>query len=171
MSVPGYTAISFTAGEQPTTAKWNLVGSNDAAFNTFLSGPATVPSSVLTYASAPASAVISGTSWSGTGTTNILTGSYTFTAGAKYQIVVASSNPNSAGIWQLSYTVSGGGTYKGLSHTRFGGASGEQLGVSLINTFIPTASGAQTITVTATLITSGGANGDDIIVLIIPLPN
>jgi hypothetical protein len=34
MPSSGYTAISFTAGEQPTTAKWNLVGSNDASFNT-----------------------------------------------------------------------------------------------------------------------------------------
>src|SRR6185312_5595708 len=33
MPSSGYTAISFTAGEQPTTAKWNLVGSNDASFN------------------------------------------------------------------------------------------------------------------------------------------
>jgi hypothetical protein len=32
----GYSAISFTAGEQPTTSKWNLVGSNDAHFYSFL---------------------------------------------------------------------------------------------------------------------------------------
>jgi len=29
----GYSAISFSAGEQPTTAKWNILGSNDASFN------------------------------------------------------------------------------------------------------------------------------------------
>src|SRR5947209_8007473 len=29
----GYNAISFSAGEQPTTAKWNILGSNDSSFN------------------------------------------------------------------------------------------------------------------------------------------
>lgn len=33
MPSSGYTAIEFVAGEQPTTAKWNLIGSNDASFN------------------------------------------------------------------------------------------------------------------------------------------
>lgn len=33
MASSGYTAITFTANEQPTTAKWNLIGSNDASFN------------------------------------------------------------------------------------------------------------------------------------------
>lgn len=33
MASSGYTAISFVANEQPTTAKWNLIGSNDASFN------------------------------------------------------------------------------------------------------------------------------------------
>jgi len=33
MPSSGYTAIVFTANEQPTTAKWNLIGSNDSAFN------------------------------------------------------------------------------------------------------------------------------------------
>lgn len=28
----GYTPISFTAGEQPTTSKWNILGTNDASF-------------------------------------------------------------------------------------------------------------------------------------------
>jgi len=36
MSSSGYTLWSVTAGEQPTTAKWNLLGSNDASFNTGL---------------------------------------------------------------------------------------------------------------------------------------
>lgn len=36
MPSSGYTAITFVAGEQPTTAKWNLIGSNDASFNTGL---------------------------------------------------------------------------------------------------------------------------------------
>jgi microcystin-dependent protein len=30
----GYTAWSVTVGEQPTTAYWNILGSNDASFNT-----------------------------------------------------------------------------------------------------------------------------------------
>lgn len=34
MPSSGYTAITFVASEQPTTAKWNLIGSNDASFNT-----------------------------------------------------------------------------------------------------------------------------------------
>ncbi len=34
MPASGYTAITFVASEQPTTAKWNLIGSNDASFNT-----------------------------------------------------------------------------------------------------------------------------------------
>lgn len=34
MASSGYTAITFIANEQPTTAKWNLIGSNDASFNT-----------------------------------------------------------------------------------------------------------------------------------------
>lgn len=34
MPASGYTAITFVANEQPTTAKWNLIGSNDASFNT-----------------------------------------------------------------------------------------------------------------------------------------
>lgn len=29
----GYTAGSFTAGQQPTTAQWNVLWSNDASFN------------------------------------------------------------------------------------------------------------------------------------------
>ena len=33
MASSGYTAITFIANEQPTTAKWNLIGSNDASFN------------------------------------------------------------------------------------------------------------------------------------------
>lgn len=33
MASSGYTAITFVADEQPTTAKWNLIGSNDASFN------------------------------------------------------------------------------------------------------------------------------------------
>lgn len=33
MPSSGYTAITFVANEQPTTAKWNLIGSNDASFN------------------------------------------------------------------------------------------------------------------------------------------
>lgn len=37
MSVAGYTANTFTAGQQPTTSVWNELWSNDAAFNTFLS--------------------------------------------------------------------------------------------------------------------------------------
>jgi hypothetical protein len=34
MSATGYSIITFTAGEVPTTSQWNLIGSNDAAFNT-----------------------------------------------------------------------------------------------------------------------------------------
>jgi hypothetical protein len=34
MPSSGYAAITFVANEQPTTAKWNLIGSNDASFNT-----------------------------------------------------------------------------------------------------------------------------------------
>lgn len=49
MSVPGYAAWSVTAGEQPTTAYWNILGSNDAAFNTFLSG-ANITNSMLSTA-------------------------------------------------------------------------------------------------------------------------
>lgn len=33
MSASGYTAWSVTAGEIPTTAYWNILGSNDASFN------------------------------------------------------------------------------------------------------------------------------------------
>jgi hypothetical protein len=33
MASSGYTAIVFVANEQPTTAKWNLIGSNDSSFN------------------------------------------------------------------------------------------------------------------------------------------
>lgn len=38
-NVPGYVANTFTAGEQPTTTVWNELWSNDAAFNSFLTGP------------------------------------------------------------------------------------------------------------------------------------
>lgn len=34
MPSSGYTLWSVVAGEQPTTAKWNILGNNDAAFNT-----------------------------------------------------------------------------------------------------------------------------------------
>lgn len=34
MSASGYTAWSVTAGETPTTAYWNILGYNDASFNT-----------------------------------------------------------------------------------------------------------------------------------------
>ncbi len=50
MSVPGYSAWSVTAGEQPTTSYWNILGSNDAAFNTFLSNP-NILSSLLALSS------------------------------------------------------------------------------------------------------------------------
>lgn len=33
MSATGYTAWAVTAGEQPTTAYWNMLGTNDASFN------------------------------------------------------------------------------------------------------------------------------------------
>jgi hypothetical protein len=33
MPSSGYAAITFVANEQPTTAKWNLIGSNDSSFN------------------------------------------------------------------------------------------------------------------------------------------
>lgn len=33
MASSGYAAITFVANEQPTTAKWNLIGSNDSSFN------------------------------------------------------------------------------------------------------------------------------------------
>lgn len=56
--VPGYTAISFTAGEQPTTAKWNLVGSNDAAFNAALTGSGTISGAVLEADTIAASSLI-----------------------------------------------------------------------------------------------------------------
>lgn len=36
MSIAGYVAGTFTAGQQPTTSVWNELWSNDAAFNTFL---------------------------------------------------------------------------------------------------------------------------------------
>lgn len=49
MPVPGYSAWSVTAGEQPTTSYWNILGSNDAAFNTMLSGPNTINGNVLEY--------------------------------------------------------------------------------------------------------------------------
>jgi len=35
-----YSAVSFTAGETPTAAKWNLLGSNDASFNDASGTPA-----------------------------------------------------------------------------------------------------------------------------------
>lgn len=34
MASSNYAAWSVVAGEQPTTAKWNILGTNDAAFNT-----------------------------------------------------------------------------------------------------------------------------------------
>lgn len=34
MASSGYTAWSVTAGEQPTTAYWNILGTNDESFNT-----------------------------------------------------------------------------------------------------------------------------------------
>ena len=34
MASSGYAAWSVIAGEQPTTAKWNILGTNDASFNT-----------------------------------------------------------------------------------------------------------------------------------------
>lgn len=34
MSATGYSPISFTAGEIPTAAQWNQIGTNDASFNT-----------------------------------------------------------------------------------------------------------------------------------------
>lgn len=112
-----------------------------------------------------------GSSGSASGTGTALTASYTFTAGRKYLISILSSNPNSAGIWQFSYSVSGGGAQTGLNHGRFGGASGEQVMFNFTNIFTPSTSGNQTITVTATLVTSGGANWDDICVQVIPLLN
>jgi hypothetical protein len=33
MASSGYTLWSVVAGEQPTTAKWNILGNNDASFN------------------------------------------------------------------------------------------------------------------------------------------
>ncbi len=58
MSVPGYSAWSVTAGEQPTTAYWNILGSNDAAFNTFLSNQ-NITAALLALSSGFAGGVIS----------------------------------------------------------------------------------------------------------------
>lgn len=44
MPSSGYTAITFVAGEQPTTAKWNLIGSN---FESFRLGNALEDNAVL----------------------------------------------------------------------------------------------------------------------------
>lgn len=56
MASSGYTAVVFTANEQPTTAKWNLLGSNDSAFNL---GTGLEDSTILTrhYASASVTSV------------------------------------------------------------------------------------------------------------------
>lgn len=45
-NVPGYVANTFTAGQQPTTTVWNELWSNDAAFNSFLTG-ANITSSLM----------------------------------------------------------------------------------------------------------------------------
>lgn len=45
--VPGYQAWSVTASEQPTTAYWNILGSNDAAFNTFLTNNNSITANML----------------------------------------------------------------------------------------------------------------------------
>jgi hypothetical protein len=42
-----YSAWSVIAGEQPTTSKWNILGTNDATFNTNFVGPGTINSSAL----------------------------------------------------------------------------------------------------------------------------
>lgn len=46
-----YSADTFTAGEQPTTAKWNKLWANDAAFNdgTGIADSAIVGSKIATY--------------------------------------------------------------------------------------------------------------------------
>ncbi len=45
--VPGYTANTFTAGEQPTTTVWNELWNNDAAFNTALTAGGVTYASLL----------------------------------------------------------------------------------------------------------------------------
>lgn len=87
MSASGYTAWSVTAGEIPTTAYWNLLGSNDASFN---SGNGINDNAILTrhisahnvtkttyvYNEVLASVIAAGTSW-----TNIWTGGSITTTG------------------------------------------------------------------------------------------
>jgi hypothetical protein len=43
-----YAAFSVVFGEQPSASKWNILGTNDAYFNTLFTGPGTISSIVLT---------------------------------------------------------------------------------------------------------------------------
>lgn len=45
--VSGYASWSVVFGEQPSAAKWNILGTNDAAFNTALTGSGTINSTIL----------------------------------------------------------------------------------------------------------------------------
>ena len=119
----------------------------------------------------PATAVITATSSSGSSTRTAVTGSYTFVAGQKYQMSIQSSNANSASVWQFSYSVSGGGTQTGPDHGRFGGSGSVQAMFNMTNIFVPTSSGSQTVTVTATVVSAGTSSWDDAYMIIIPLLN
>lgn len=55
-----YTAITFTYGEQPSAAKWNLVGANDATFYQQLTDGWIEAGETFTYASATTITVATG---------------------------------------------------------------------------------------------------------------
>lgn len=68
MSVPGYAVWSVVSGEQPTVAAWNILGSNDAAFNAALTNNGTgffyIGTALIQYTSASVTISATNTSYS-----------------------------------------------------------------------------------------------------------
>jgi len=101
MAATGYNAWAVTAGEQPTTAYWNILGANDASFNSgngfndgIILSRHLANGSVLTPAMAPTYKYVHGTISNGTGSRTAVTTSglingttTTYTTGATNEVL------------------------------------------------------------------------------------
>lgn len=155
-NIAGYTANTFTAGEQPTTTVWNELWSNDAAFNSFLTGPNITSPIIATGTMAKVFVQRTANASSGSpGTTpvayNGFTGTYNFTAtaGKVYQIalheplaqVATAGNQSGTFTFLINGAMVGGGTTSNFNATNM------SMGIDISTYWQPSASGACGLTV------------------------
>lgn len=128
-----YSAISFTFGEQPSAAKWNILGSNDSSFNdgTGIASDAIHPNHLTTG--------LSSTTWAWQSWTPTLSGQFTdgdWTKASKYiqigktvffhlYLTAADATPMAGGTGQATFTLP-------VTSASLGGANIPSIGTGLI---------------------------------------